>query len=478
MSLHLFNTLTRQVEPFAPLVPPRVTMYTCGPTVWNFAHIGNFRTFLFEDLLRRHLEWSGYDVFHIMNLTDVDDRVIKAAAAAGKRLAELTEPFARAFFEDRDFLRIKPAHVYPRATQYMTAMITLVQRLLQRGVAYGGEDGSVYLAIAKFPAYGRLSQLDRRQLKVGARVASDEYAKDDPRDFALWKKTDAMDEQVGAAWDAPFGRGRPGWHLECSAMSLAEIGERFGVQTLDLHCGAIDLIFPHHENEIAQSEAATGQPFVRTWLHGAFLNVKGTKMSKRYGNFLTARDLQEQGVDAGTFRTLVYQTHYRQPLDYTDEALDAARKGSLRLGTFRDRLDGESRGKTEKDGGRALADLAKQLEADVRAALDDDLDSPKALAHVFDFVTAANGELDRGAGGSGVAAALAVFDRVMGLFAVLPGGRQVAPELERWVRERLAARDRARKSKDFKAADRIRDELKARGVEIEDTPAGTRWRVV
>jgi len=230
MSLHLFNTLTRQVEPFAPLVPPRVTMYTCGPTVWNFAHIGNFRTFLFEDLLRRHLEWSGYDVFHIMNLTDVDDRVIKAAAAAGKRLAELTEPFARAFFEDRDFLRIKPAHVYPRATQYMTAMITLVQRLLQRGVAYGGEDGSVYLAIAKFPAYGRLSQLDRRQLKVGARVASDEYAKDDPRDFALWKKTDAMDEQVGAAWDAPFGRGRPGWHLECSAMSLAEIGERFGVQ--------------------------------------------------------------------------------------------------------------------------------------------------------------------------------------------------------------------------------------------------------
>ena len=478
MSLQLNNTLTRRVEPFTALVPPRVTLYTCGPTVWNFAHIGNFRTFLFEDLLRRHLEWSGFEVYHIMNLTDVDDRVIKAAAAVGKRLGELTDPFARAFFEDRDFLRIKPAHAYPRATQYMPAMIALIERLLERGVAYKGDDGSVYLSIAKFPTYGRLLQLERRQLKVGARVASDEYDKENPSDFALWKAVDEVDEQVGAAWDAPFGRGRPGWHLECSAMSLAEIGTRFNVQTLDIHCGAIDLIFPHHENEIAQSEAATGQPFARYWLHGAFLNVKGTKMSKRYGNFLTARDLQEQGVDAGTFRTLVYQTHYRQPLDYTDTALEAAREGSLRLGRFRERLANEGGpGRTGTDGGR-LAELAQQLETDVRTALDNDLDSPQALSRVFTFVTAANLELDRGSGGKWAAAALGAFDRVIQLFDVLPGARQVDPELAHWAEERVAARERARKSKDFKEADRIRAELKSRGVEIEDTPAGTKWRVV
>ena len=479
MSLQLYNTLTRRVEPFTALAPPRVTLYTCGPTVWNFAHIGNFRTFLFEDLLRRHLEGSGFEVYHIMNLTDVDDRVIKAAAAAGKRLAELTDPFAQAFFEDRDFLRIKPAHAYPRATRYMPAMIALIERLLERGVAYRGDDGSVYLSIAKFPTYGRLSQLERRQLKVGARVASDEYDKENPSDFALWKAVDKVDEQVGAAWDAPFGRGRPGWHLECSAMSLAEIGTRFNVQTLDIHCGAIDLIFPHHENEIAQSEAATGQTFARCWLHGAFLNVKGTKMSKRYGNFLTARDLQEQGVDAGTFRTLVYQTHYRQPLDYTDTALEAAREGSLRLGRFRERLENSGgQGRTGADGVGRLTELATQLETAVRAALDNDLDSPQALARVFDFVSAANAELDRGAGGKGAAAALRVFDRVIQLFDVLPGARKVDPELARWAEERVASRERARKSKDFKEADRIRAELKSRGVEIEDTPSGTKWRVV
>src|SRR5947209_5955720 len=263
VTLALPNTLTRRVEPFAPLAPPRVTLYTCGPTVWNFAHLGNFRTFLFEDLLRRYLEYAGYDVFHVMNLTDVDDRTIKAAAAAGKPLRQHTEPFVRAFFEDRDYLRIRPAHVYPRATECVPAMITLVQRLLERGVAYRRDAGSVYFAIDRFPAYGRLSRLDRRELKVGARVASDEYAKDDPRDFALWKKADPVDERAGATWDAPFGRGRPGWHLECSAMSLHEIGTRFGVETLDIHAGGVDLVFPHHEDEIAQSEAATGRPFAR-----------------------------------------------------------------------------------------------------------------------------------------------------------------------------------------------------------------------
>ena len=336
MSLRLYNTLTRRLEPFVPLVPPRVTLYTCGPTVYNYAHIGNFRTFLFEDFLRRWLEASGFDVFHIMNLTDVDDRTIATAARAGVPLTEHTEPFVRAFFEDRDFLRIRPAHAYPRATQYVGPMVELVSGLLDRGLAYRGEDG-VYFAIGKFPGYGRLSRVEQRELKSGARVASDEYAKEDARDFALWKFVDPADEQAGAAWDAPFGRGRPGWHLECSAMSLAEI-RPFGVQTLDIHAGGVDLIFPHHENEIAQSEGVSGQPFARYWVHGEFLLVQGTKMSKRFGNILTARDLKEEAVDPAAFRMLVASTHYRQQLNYTDDALSAAAEGIARLGEFRTRL--------------------------------------------------------------------------------------------------------------------------------------------
>ena len=465
--LSLYNTLTRSVEPFQPLAPPRVLLYTCGPTVWNYAHIGNFRTFLFEDLLRRWLEHAGFDVFHIMNLTDVDDRVIKAAAAAGKRITEHTEPFAQAFFEDRDYLRIKPAHVYPRATQYVPQMIALVERLLERGVAYKGDDGSVYFALAKFPKYGRLSRLDTRQIKVGARVASDEYAKDDPSDFALWKKADAEDESVGAAWDAPFGRGRPGWHLECSAMSLDEIERRFSAQTLDIHCGGIDLIFPHHEDEIAQSEGATGQPFARYWLHGEFLNVRGTKMSKRFGNFLTARDLREQGVDAAAVRLLFWQSHYRQPIDFNDEALGGATEGVRRLGEFHERL---------RAAGGDLPELVTKLEAEFAAAMDDDLDAPRAVAGLFEFVRAANRELDRVKRETGTGA-LTAFERVAALLDVLPTPKAVDPALAGWVAARLAARDQARKSKDFKAADAIRAELRLRGVEIEDTPMGTKWRV-
>jgi cysteinyl-tRNA synthetase len=471
----LFNTLTRRVEPLQPLAPPRVTLYTCGPTVWNYAHIGNFRTFLFEDLLRRWLEHAGYAVFQIMNLTDVDDRTIRAARQAAKPLAEHTAPFTKAFFEDRDYLRIKPAHVYTPATQYMPQMIALVSRLLERGVAYRGEDGSVYFAIAKFPTYGRLSQLDRREIKVGARVASDEYAKGDPSDFALWKKADADDEAVGAAWDAPFGRGRPGWHLECSAMSLEEIGKHFGVQTLDIHAGGIDLIFPHHENEIAQSEGATGQPFARHWVHGEFLNMRGTKMSKRHGNFLTARDLREQGVDAAAVRLLFFQTHYRQPVDFTDEALEAAKEGVRRLGEFHARLRGAG---SKEQGAGELTKLAEKMATDVAAALNDDLNAPRAVATLFDFVRAANRELDKPENTGGTARALAAFERVAGVLDVLPTARDVDPALASWVAERIAARGQARKSKDFKAADAIRAELGARGIEIEDTPQGTKWKVL
>jgi len=473
MTLALHNTLTRRVEPFAPLAPPRVTLYTCGPTVWNFAHLGNFRTFLFEDLLRRYLEYSGYDVFHIMNLTDVDDRTIKAAAGAGKLLGEHTAPFVQAFFEDRDYLRVKPAHAYPRATESIAAMVRLVERLLERGVAYKGDDGSIYFAIAKFPGYGRLSRLDTRELKVGARVASDEYAKDDPRDFALWKKAEPADEQVGAAWDAPFGRGRPGWHLECSAMSLEQIAKCCGTTTLDIHAGGVDLVFPHHEDEIAQSEAATAQPFARHWLHGEFLNVRGTKMSKRFGNFLTARDLREQGVDAAAVRLLFWQTHYRKALDFTDEALAGAGAGVRRLGEFRARLLGE-REKGKREG--KLAGLATKFETDFRAALDDDLNAPRACAALFQLVHDGNAALDVGAPGAAVA--LTVLDRAMEVLDVLPTAKRLDAELRRWIQDRLAARDKARKAKDFKEADRIRAELAARGVEIEDTPSGTKWRLV
>src|SRR5437773_3032279 len=472
MTLALYNTLSRRVEPFAPLALPRVTLYTCGPTVWNYAHIGNFRTFLFEDLLRRDLAYSGYDVFHIMNLTDVDDRTIKAAAAAGKRLEAHTAPFVQAFFEDRDYLRITPAHVYPRATQSVPAMVRLVERLLERGVACRSDDGSIYFAIAKFPSYGRLSRLDTRELKVGARVASDEYAKDDPRDFALWKKAEPADEQVGAAWDAPFGRGRPGWHLECSAMSLAEIGKCCGTETLDVHAGGVDLIFPHHEDEIAQSEAATGTPFARFWLHGEFLNVRGTKMSKRFGNFLTARDLRDQGVDAAAVRLLFWQTHYRKALDFTDDALAAAGAGVKRLGEFYERVKAGGTGK----GAGALSTLAAKFEVDFRAALDDDLNAPRAGGALFDFVHQGNAALDAGA--SGAATALGVLDRAMAVLDVLPTAKTVDAGLTRWIEDRIAARDKARKSKDFKEADGIRAELAGRGVEIEDTPSGTQWRLV
>ncbi len=473
MSLALYNTLTRRVEPFVPLAPPRVTMYTCGPTVYNYAHIGNFRTFVFEDLLRRYLEWLGYEVFHIMNLTDVDDRTIAAAAKAGVPLAQHTEPFVRAFFEDRDYLRIKPAHVYPRATASIGAMVELVSRLLERGLAYRGEDG-VYFAIGRFPAYGRLSQVERRELRAGARVSSDEYAKEDARDFALWKFAEPIDEQAAAAWDAPFGRGRPGWHLECSAMALQAIAP-FGVRTLDLHAGGVDLIFPHHENEIAQSEGATGEPFARFWVHGEHLLLQGTKMSKRYGNILTVRDLRVEGVDPAAFRLLVCSTHYRQQLNFTDEALAASAEGVRRLGEFRERLVAAAAGTS--DSSIPPGPAAQQLEAEFRRSMDDDLNVPKAVAAVFTFVRSVNRELDAGRlAGGGAAGALAAFDRVMATLDLLPSAEGVDAELRAWVEERIREREAARRVRDFARADAIRAEVVARGVELEDTPAGTRWK--
>src|SRR5215203_5963890 len=357
MALRLYNTLSRQVEPFEPLQSGRVSLYTCGPTVYNYAHIGNFRTFLFEDLLRRWLEASGFDVFHVMNITDVDDKTIDGAKQARKPLRDYVRHYIDAFHEDRQYLRIKDASAYPRATDYIPQMVSLVEGLVKKGIAYQGDDGSVYFSIARFPQYGKLSRIDMRELKTGAseRVSSDEYAKEDARDFALWKAAKAEDEEVGAAWEAPFGRGRPGWHLECSAMALTLLGQRWGTDVLDIHAGGVDLVFPHHEDEIAQSCAYTGHElFARYWVHGEFLNIRGAKMSKRFGNITTARDLREDRVEPEAIRLLMCQTHYRQKLDLTDDGLAAAQKASTRLGEFQKRLT-EGRGEIDDPRLKAAA---------------------------------------------------------------------------------------------------------------------------
>ena len=495
MSLRLHNTLTRQIEPFVPLTPGRASVYTCGPTIYNYAHIGNFRTFLFEDLLRRWLEASGYEVYHIMNLTDVDDKTIGAAVAKGVSLRAHVDPFARAFEEDRDWLRILPPHAQPRATDYTGAMITLIQGLLDRGVAYRGEDGSVYFAIARFPAYGRLSQLDRRELRTGAseRVSADEYAKEDARDFVLWKAAKPEDEAVGAAWDAPFGRGRPGWHIECSAMALELIREKWGVDVLDIHAGAVDLIFPHHEDEIAQSCAYTGrEEFARVWLHGEFLDLAGTKMSKRYGNILTARDLREQGADPGAIRHLLFNTHYRQKLDWSDAALAGAREGSARLGAFRDRLANVAGSEDDPEASAA----AERFRTAFTAAMDDDLNAPEALGALHVLVREGNRLLDEGRRvGPAIRSAWELADAVL---AVAPAARartvtaealtvaeedgipvrppQVPPpdpdDAEAWALRWAAVRAAEKRGRNFGEADRIRDLVRAAGWEIRDRRDG------
>jgi cysteinyl-tRNA synthetase len=492
MSLRLHNTLTRRVEPFVPLQPGRVSLYTCGPTIYSYAHIGNFRTFLFEDLLRRWLEASGYDVLHIMNLTDVDDRTIAAAQEKGVPLRAHVDPFARAFEEDRDWLRIKAATEQPRATEYIGPMIELIQGLLDRGVAYVGEDGSVYFAIARFPAYGRLSQLDRRELRAGAseRVSADEYSKEDARDFVLWKAARPEDEAVGAVWDAPFGRGRPGWHIECSAMALELIRRRLGTDVLDIHAGGVDLIFPHHEDEIAQSCAFTGRDlFARVWLHGEFLNIRGTKMSKRFGNITTARDLREDGVDPGAVRLLMFQVHYRKQLDLTDEALASAREGSRRLGEFQNRLLGAA-GPSDSP---ALLEAADQLERELAEALDDDLNAPRAVAALFAFASAGNSALDAGqAAGPRAVASWRRAEGVLGVTSAVQSvkvGSAVESEAQGelaetpppgneeaqrgWAIPWAVRRKDAKAARNFAEADRIRGLLKAAGWEVRDNRDGS-----
>jgi cysteinyl-tRNA synthetase len=462
----LYNTLTRTIETFAPADGETVRMYTCGPTVYKPAHLGNFRTFLFEDLLRRVIALRGWKLVQVMNLTDVDDKIIKAASAEGGTISEVTAPVIEIFNADRAFLRIQDAEVYPRATDHIAEMIDIVRRLVDRKLAYLADDGTVYYAIDKFKDYGKLSRLDTREVKAGARVIQDDYSKENAQDFALWKAAKPEDEATGAAWDSPWGRGRPGWHLECSAMAMKYLGE-----TLDIHCGGVDLIFPHHEDEIAQSEGATGKHFSRFWCHGEFLLTDGSKMAKRLGNVATVQDLRDQGIPAAAFRHFVFSTHYRKQLNMSGDALEASMEGVRRVGDFAQRLAEASAATTE------LEQIAEDANSEFTAALFDDLNAPIALGALFTFVRKANAELDRG-GVDRVALERAreVFARMNSVLDVIPEASGEDPELAQWVEERLAARKGARARREFAEADAIRTEMEARGIAIEDGPQGTKWK--
>ncbi|MBT0159067.1 cysteine--tRNA ligase [Candidatus Bathyarchaeota archaeon A05DMB-2] len=461
-----FNTLTRRKEAFTSIEPGKVRMYTCGPTVYGYAHIGNFRAFLFEDLLKRWLQYRGFKVTHVMNITDVDDKTIRGSRKEGIPLKEYTARYAKAFFDDINALNIKPADVYPRATEHIADMVKLIETLMRKGYAYRGEDGSIYYAISKFPAYGQLSHINLSELKAGARVKSDEYAKEEAQDFALWKAWTPEDGDV--FWETALGKGRPGWHIECSAMSMRYLGETF-----DIHCGGVDNIFPHHENEIAQSEAATGKPFVRYWLHNEHLLVEGKKMAKRFGNFYTLRDLLAKGYDPIAIRFLLLSTHYRQQANFTFEGLNAAHNAVLRLRNFvRRLLDADGAG----TGGK-VAELIAQVQAGFGAAMDDDLNVSVALAALFDFVREVNNLLDANAvsqsEAEAVAALMAGFDSVLGVVGKVEAEEMLPEEAEALIKER----EEARKNRDWKRADEIRLRLREMGVMVEDTAAGVRWRL-
>ncbi len=460
MPLQFFNTLTRRKEDFVPLDPAgqKVGMYTCGPTVYDYVHIGNLRAFAFNDLLRRYLEYKGYAVTHVMNITDVEDRIIKKVRESGKTLAEVTGFYTEAFFQDLAALNIQRAHVTPRATGAIPGMIALIEKLIAKNHAYIGDDRCVYYSIKSFPEYGKLSHR-RLDAETVSRIKSDDYDKEEMADFALWKAWDEADGDV--KWDSPWGPGRPGWHIECSVMAMQHLGETF-----DIHCGGEDLIFPHHEDEIAQSEAATGKPFVRYWLHNAHLLVEGKKMSKRLGNFYTLRDLLPKGWSGREIRYVLLSAHYRDPLNFTFEGLHAARSALQRMDEFLLKLQEIAR--PASVGCANVETLTGKFES----SLDDDLNISAALGALFDFVRDENKRLaDRSLAPQEAHLMLEAwkkFDRVLGFG--LPVKSEVPPEIQALVEQRQAARQ----AKNFKRADEIRDQLRAAGWTIEDTPAGPR----
>jgi cysteinyl-tRNA synthetase len=476
--LVFFNTLGRRLTPFQPVVPGEARVYTCGPTVYNEVHIGNLRTFLFEDLLRRTLQYLGYRVVQVMNLTDVDDKTILGAHKAGLSLNDYTAPFIETFLRDLDTLHIERAEHFPRATEHIPEIIELIVRLIEKGYAYES-DGSVWFGIARDPDYGRLSGFDLAQVRRGERVASDEYTKEDVRDFVLWKAVKPGEP----AWDSPWGPGRPGWHIECSAMSMGLLGESF-----DIHCGGVDLIFPHHENEIAQSESATDRPFVHTWLHSEHLIVDGLKMSKSLGNQYTLSDLLERGYSPRAIRYLFLSVHYRQKLNFTFESLDGAAGALRRVDEMRFRLAHAAETAEAGEANATVAAAIERLRRDFTASVGDDLNAAAALSSLFVFVKEINLAVEEGRIGGGdhkrIEDALADVDRVLGVLesADWPAagagraGDTVSGPSEEEIERRIQERLEARKRRDFAASDRIRDELAAQGVILEDTPQGTRWK--
>jgi cysteinyl-tRNA synthetase len=492
MALRLFNTLSSRIEEFRPLLDNEVRMYACGPTVYDYGHIGNFRTFVAVDILRRFLRQSGYKVRHVMNITDVDDKIIRFAARDGVSVQQYTAKYEKAFLEDAAMIGIEEPTLV-RATEHIPEMADFVAKLAERGFAYRTEDGSYYFRIAKFPQYGKLSKKDFSNMRDGARVDVDEYDKDSARDFAMWKAPKPGE----ASWDTAIGPGRPGWHLECSVMSMGELGETF-----DLHAGGEDLIFPHHENEIAQSESFTGKPFAKFWFHARFLLVEGEKMSKSLGNFFTLRDLVLKGHKPSSIRYLLASVPYRNQLNFTFDGLKQAAVSVERLRNFRLRL---SAGSLAEGSSSEMQSLASDTVARMKAALDDDLNTAQAQAAIFEMVRQANAAFDTGGikkdDVQPLLAALAKFDEI---FAVLddddgPKMKQVFEwaategrdkEVSNGLREavqsgqladadiekKIEAMKTARSARDFKTSDAIRAELADAGILVEITTEGIRWR--
>ncbi len=463
--LKLYNTETRAKE---EIVGPSIKMYTCGPTVYNFAHIGNFRTYVFEDLLRRTLKFFGMNVIQAMNITDVEDKIIMTALEKGQDLDSFTAPYIKAFFEDLQTLKIEKAEFYPRATEYIPEMVEIIQKLLESKVAYRGVDNCIYYAIAKFPRYGRLSHLQLDTLKAGAseRLSQDEYEKDNAADFVLWKSYDPKrDGKV--FWETPLGKGRPGWHIECSAMAMKVLGE-----TIDIHCGGVDNLFPHHENEIAQCEACTGKQFVRHWAHCEHLHVDNKKMSKSLGNFYTLRDLLQKGYKGVEVRYMLLHTHYRTQLNFTFEGLDGMVHSLERLGDFIHRLELIDTTTQGKD----VAPILERAMREFTEALADDLNISVALAALFELVRQINVLCDQNKVSQKDAEEtlklLRQFDQVL---AILPLEKE-EDEIPEELQTLLIQREEARKAKNWKQSDQCRDAILARGFIIEDTPAGARLK--
>jgi cysteinyl-tRNA synthetase len=472
----LHNTFSNRVEPLAPLHPGEVRIYTCGPTVYSFAHIGNFRTFIFQDVLRRFFRLRGLRVLQVMNITDVDDRIIHNAAAAGVSIREYTEKYIKAFLEDIDALHIEMPEELVRATDHIDDMVALIEKLQARGLTYNS-DGSIYFRIAKFPDYGKLSKIDVTGMQAGARVDVDQYEKDDARDFALWKSPKAGEH----FWETRIGAGRPGWHIECSAMAMKYLGD-----TIDIHTGGVDLAFPHHENEIAQSESATGKPFVRMWLHAEHLIINGQKMSKSLGNFYTLRDLFAKGYKPSTIRFLLLSVPYRRQLNFTEDGLVQAKNSVERLRNFVARLKAEQ---FAAGSNPEVEERIEKAEAEFDAGLADDVNTARALAAIFDLVRDVNAAMDRHEflqqDAPRAVAAMEKFDSVLallvddddeklrGLGIATPKAQLSVSQIESLIEERNAAR----RSRDFKRSDEIRQQLSDSGILLEDTKDGSvRWK--